>query len=300
MANRFEVKAARRGGRPHSTRRQMGINIFAGGRTARLRQRPASTPAQSREAVRPVQVSNPLDVFLYNSKLNVGVTIQDLEQKQVLQVLAGAYVDDAKRHDGALPVRRRISVSCRPAGRRSRQRASVTIQFRPYGVKVEFTPTVNPDGSIHLKLAPEVSALDYGNSVSVSGFTIPALSTRRAETEVEILDGETFVVSGLLDHRTTELVSSDPGHRGCPHPGWTLPVEELQPLGGRVGDPRDRFGCRPLEARRSPERRRAEVGCTEHEPGYVRCVRSGEGGERTRHSSRRTTSLRPLEISHDQ
>ena len=48
--------------------------------------------------------------------------------------------------------------------------AAITIQFRPYGVKVDFTPTVNPDGSIHLKLSPEVSTLDYSNSVTISGF----------------------------------------------------------------------------------------------------------------------------------
>jgi pilus assembly protein CpaC len=89
--------------------------------------------------------------------------------------------------------------------------ASVTIQFRPYGVKVDFTPTVSADGIIHLKLSPEVSALDYSNAVTISGYTIPALSTRRAETEVEIRDGQSFVVSGLLDHRTTEMMSKVPG-----------------------------------------------------------------------------------------
>ena len=88
---------------------------------------------------------------------------------------------------------------------------AISIQFRPYGVKVDFTPTVNPDGTIRLKLAPEVSTLDYSNAVTISGFTIPALSTRRAETEVEIQDGQSFIVSGLLDHRTTEIMSKVPG-----------------------------------------------------------------------------------------
>jgi pilus assembly protein CpaC len=83
-------------------------------------------------------------------------------------------------------------------------------------VKVDFTPTVNPDGTIHLKLAPEVSTLDYSNSVSVSGFTIPALSTRRAETDIEIRDGQSFIVSGLLDHRTTEILSKMPGISDVP------------------------------------------------------------------------------------
>jgi pilus assembly protein CpaC len=89
--------------------------------------------------------------------------------------------------------------------------AAVTISFRPYGVKVDFTPTVNDDGTIRLKVAPEVSTLDYSNAVSISGFVIPALSTRRAETEVEIQSGQSFALSGLLDHRTTESLSQIPG-----------------------------------------------------------------------------------------
>jgi len=93
---------------------------------------------------------------------------------------------------------------------------AIAIQFRPYGVKVDFTPTVNADGSIHLKLSPEVSTLDYSNAVTISGFTIPALSTRRAETEVEIQDGQSFIVSGLLDHRTTEIMSKVPGISDVP------------------------------------------------------------------------------------
>jgi pilus assembly protein CpaC len=75
---------------------------------------------------------------------------------------------------------------------------------------------VNPDSSIHLKLSPEVSTLDYSNAVTISGFTIPALSTRRSDTEVEIKDGESFIVSGLLDHRTTEIMSRMPGIASIP------------------------------------------------------------------------------------
>ena len=93
---------------------------------------------------------------------------------------------------------------------------AITIVFKPYGVKVDFTPTVNPDGSIRLKVAPEVSALDYSNAVTISGFTIPALSTRRAETEVELINGQSFVLSGLLDRRTTANLSKTPGIASVP------------------------------------------------------------------------------------
>jgi pilus assembly protein CpaC len=193
---------------------QLGINLFAGGRTAvaTTTGQYASTAVASNSSL---DVSDPLNIFLYNAKLNVGLTIQDLEQKQVLQVLAEPTLTTLS----GLPARF-LSGGEFPfpvvQGGGAGAAATVTIQFRPYGVKVEFTPTVNPDGSIRLKLAPEVSTLDYSNAVTISGFTIPALSTRRAETEVEILDGQSFVVSGLLDHRTTEIMSKVPGIGSVP------------------------------------------------------------------------------------
>jgi pilus assembly protein CpaC len=193
---------------------QLGINIFAGGRTAvaTTTGQFASTAVTSNSSL---SVSDPLNIFLYNAKLNLGLTIQDLEQKQVLQVLAEPTLTTLS----GLPARF-LSGGEFPfpvvQGGGAGTAATVSIQFRPYGVKVEFTPTVNPDGSIHLKLAPEVSTLDYSNAVTISGFTIPALSTRRVETEVEILDGQSFVVSGLLDHRTTEIMSKVPGIGNIP------------------------------------------------------------------------------------
>jgi pilus assembly protein CpaC len=92
----------------------------------------------------------------------------------------------------------------------------VTIQFRQFGVKLEFTPFVNPDGTIRLKVYPEVSALDYSNVVVIAGYTIPSLSTRKAETEVELKNGQTFGISGILDHRTTDTLNRMPGIADVP------------------------------------------------------------------------------------
>jgi pilus assembly protein CpaC len=192
---------------------QLGINIFANGRTA-----VATTTGQFGGVVTDsgssLTVSNPLNFFLYNSKINAGITVQDLEQKQILQVLAEPTITTLS----GLPARflsgGEFPFPVVQGG--TGNSTAITIMFRPYGVKVEFTPTVNPDGSIRLKLSPEVSTLDFSNAVTISGFTIPALSTRRAETEVEIKDGQSFVVSGLLDHRTTELMSKIPGIASIP------------------------------------------------------------------------------------
>jgi pilus assembly protein CpaC len=192
---------------------QLGINIFAGGRTA-VRTTTGQFASNVSGSGSSLEVSNPLNVFLYNSKLDVGLTVEDLEQRQILQVLAEPTLTTLS----GLPARF-LSGGEFPfpvveggAGNAT----TITIQFRPYGVKVDFMPTVNADGSIRLKLAPEVSTLDYSNSVSISGFTVPALSTRRAETEVEIQNGQSYIVSGLLDHRTTESLSKVPGIANVP------------------------------------------------------------------------------------
>jgi pilus assembly protein CpaC len=140
--------------------------------------------------------------------------VQDLEQKQILQVLAEPTLTTLS----GLPARflsgGEFPFPVVQGGTGSS--TAITIQFRPYGVKVDFTPTVNPDGSIRIKLSPEVSTLDYTNAVTISGFTIPALSTRQTETEVEIQNGQSFIVSGLLDHRTTEIMSKIPGISSVP------------------------------------------------------------------------------------
>jgi len=134
--------------------------------------------------------------------------VKDLEQKQILQVLAEPTLTTLS----GLPARflsgGEFPFPVVQGG--TGNNTAISIQFRPYGVKVDFTPTVNPDGTIRIKLSPEVSTLDYTNAVTISGFTIPALSTRQTETEVEIQNGQSFIVSGLLDHRTTEIMSKIP------------------------------------------------------------------------------------------
>jgi pilus assembly protein CpaC len=69
---------------------------------------------------------------------------------------------------------------------------------------------IQPNGSIHLHVVPEVSTLDFANSVTVSGTTIPAISTRKADTEFELQDGQSFVIAGLMDNRVTDLGNKVP------------------------------------------------------------------------------------------
>lgn len=81
----------------------------------------------------------------------------------------------------------------------------ITVEFKPFGVSLSFTPTVLGDKVINLIVEPEVSAIDPNASITVSGLTIPGLQTRRASTTVELRDGESFAIAGLLqrDFQTT-------------------------------------------------------------------------------------------------
>jgi pilus assembly protein CpaC len=154
--------------------------------------------------------SSLLNIFLFRPDLNLGATIQDLESKNVLQILAEPNlmaVSGQEAHflaGGEFPYPVVQGTSAGGAG-------AVTIQFRPYGIKLDFTATIEPDNSIRLKVAPEVSSLDYGNAVTISGFTVPAISTRHAETTVELKDGQSFGIAGLLDSNTTIQLSKVPG-----------------------------------------------------------------------------------------
>ncbi len=197
-----------------------GINIFSLGKNVAL-----STTGQFSAPTFPVvggaagsaaaSLSDVLNLFYFNTGLDLGVTLKDLQNKGVIEILAEPTLmtidgQPAKFLAGGefpYPV-------VQPSG--GGGVTSVTIQFRQYGVKLDFTPFVNPDGTIRLKVVPEVSALDYTNQVVIAGYTLPAISTRKAETEIELRDGQSFGISGLLDHRTTEQLSKVPGIADIP------------------------------------------------------------------------------------
>jgi pilus assembly protein CpaC len=92
----------------------------------------------------------------------------------------------------------------------------VTITYRPYGIQLSFLPEITPRGTIRLQVTPEVSALDYAHSVTLSGFSVPGFTTRRLDTEVELESGQSFVLAGLLDKDTTESLSKIPGLSAIP------------------------------------------------------------------------------------
>jgi pilus assembly protein CpaC len=193
---------------------QFGINIFSQGKnltnstTGQFPSTPTYTPSSGTTPAT-LTTSNPLNLLFYNFGLNVGVTVQDLQDKQIAQILAEPTITTLSGQKASFLAGGEFPFPVVQGS--SGGLTSITIQFRPYGVRLEFTPIVNDDETILLKVAPEVSALDYTNAVTISGYTIPAISTRRADTQVELRDGQSFAISGLLDHRTTDIFNKMPG-----------------------------------------------------------------------------------------
>ncbi|HZR66426.1 MAG TPA: pilus assembly protein N-terminal domain-containing protein [Terriglobales bacterium] len=154
------------------------------------------------------QLNSLLNIFLFRPDLNLGATISDLQNKNVLEILASPNLLalNGQKADflagGEFPF---------PVLQGGQNVGAVTIQFRPFGVKLDFTATVGPDRVIRMHIAPEVSTLDFTQAVTVSGVTVPAISTRRAETEIELRDGQSFGIAGLLDNRATVQLSKVPG-----------------------------------------------------------------------------------------
>ena len=155
-----------------------------------------------------IGLSDLLNVFLFRPDIDLGVTIKDLQQRNVLQILAEPNLLAASGEParflagGELPY---------PVLSGAIGAQTVTVQFKPFGVKLEFTGTIESDGTIRLKVFPEVSSLDYTNAVTLSGFVLPAIATRHAETVVQLRDGQSFGIAGLLDQRTTAQFAKVPG-----------------------------------------------------------------------------------------
>ena len=106
--------------------------------------------------------------------------------------------------------------------------SSVTIVFKEYGVRLNFKPTIIDEDHIRLELEPEVSTLDFANGVRFDGFVVPALRTRRAKTGVELRDGQSFALAGLLDNSETQSLSKIPGLGDVPIIGNLFRSKQFQ------------------------------------------------------------------------
>jgi len=202
---------------------QIGFNVFSTGagntigtittgqfgstQFSQLNDQFPSPPTSTPTPVNPT-INDLLNVFLFRPDIHLGVVIKALQQKNLLQILAEPNLIAMNGKEASFLAGGEFPF---PVVQPSAGTTSVSIQFKQFGVQLKFTPIITPAGNIHLKVAPEVSTLDFANGVTVSGVIIPALSARRAETEFELQDGQSFVIAGLMDNRVTNITNKVPG-----------------------------------------------------------------------------------------
>ena len=170
-------------------------------------------------------LNNVLNLFLFRPDINFGAVIQALQTKNLLQILAEPNLIAVNGKEASFLAGGQFPF---PVVQPGNGFTAVTISFKEFGVRLQFTPIITPNGNIHLKVAPEVSTLDFANALTISGFTVPALSTRRAETEFELQDGQSFVIAGLMDNRVTDIYNKIPGLGDIPVLGNFFRSKSLQ------------------------------------------------------------------------
>lgn len=170
-------------------------------------------------------ISNVLNLFLFRPDINFGAVIEALENKSLLQILAEPNLIAVNGKEASFLAGGQFPF---PIVQPGAGFTAVTISFKEFGVRLQFTPVIMPNGNIHLKVAPEVSTLDFANALTLSGFTVPALSTRKAETEFELQDGQSFVIAGLMDNRVTDIYNKIPGLGDIPILGNFFRSKSLQ------------------------------------------------------------------------
>lgn len=153
-------------------------------------------------------LSDALNLFFLRPDLNLMGTIQALQRKSLMETLAEPNLLAMNGKQASFLAGGEFPYPTFQAG--SNGIGSVTIQFREFGVRLNFTPTITPRGTVRLLVAPEVSALDFTNGLVVQGFTVPALTMRRVNTEIELAPGQSFAIGGLIDNSLTETVAKIP------------------------------------------------------------------------------------------
>jgi pilus assembly protein CpaC len=197
----------------------LGTSLFTGpngyqsvvGRTT-TGQYPAPTFDSSGDGTGKLVFSDFLNLFLFDTKHQLGTVIQALQQKGLFQSLAEPNLIAESGKEASFLAGGEIPI---PIAQGTGSALAISVQYKEFGVRLNFTPVVTGD-RIHLKVRPEVSTLDFTNAVTLNGFRIPALSTRRTETEVELQNGQTFAIAGLMNNTVNSSLQKIPGIGNIP------------------------------------------------------------------------------------
>jgi pilus assembly protein CpaC len=190
--------------------KQMGINLFTlglgnsvGGITTGQFSPPTISGSGSglSSSGYTATLPNDLNLLAFFPGLDSGASIQALETRGVVEVLAQPNLITASGKQASFLAGGEYPY---PVATGAGGSVAISIMFKEYGIRLNFIPTITARGTIRLQVAPEVSSLDFTNAVTISGFEVPAIATRKVKTEVELGDGQSFVIGGLLDNRETE------------------------------------------------------------------------------------------------
>jgi pilus assembly protein CpaC len=158
-----------------------------------------------------------LNLFVLNTRQGLGGVIRALQSKGLFQSLAEPNLIALNGKEASFLAGGEYPYPVvQPGGTTN----AVTIMFKEFGVRLTFTPTVLANDLINLKVKPEVSSLDFSNAITLEGFRVPALSTRRTETEVELQNGQTFAIAGLMNNTMNNTLQKVPGIGDIPILGY--------------------------------------------------------------------------------
>jgi pilus assembly protein CpaC len=168
--------------------------------------------------------SDLLNVFLFNTKYDMGTLVKALQSRGLFQSLAEPNLVAESGKEASFLAGGEIPV---PIAQGTGGNVAISVMWKEFGIRLNFTPTVNGD-RVHLKVKPEVSTLDFNNSVVLQGFRIPALSTRRADTEIELQDRQTFAIAGLLNNTALQSMQKVAGLGDIPILGYLFKSKAAQ------------------------------------------------------------------------
>lgn len=209
---------------------QFGVNLISTGATNTIgRVATGQFPAPSLQAVggdvpTTFQISDALNIFAFRNDLNLGALIRALQTRNLLQILAEPNLVTTNGKEASFLVGGEFPIPVLQGGSNA---GAVTIQFREFGIRLTFNPVITENNTIRLYVKPEVSALDFAHALSFNGFNIPALSSRKMETNIELGEGQSFVIAGLIDNRVTETISKIPGLSSLPILGNLFKSKEV-------------------------------------------------------------------------
>jgi pilus assembly protein CpaC len=190
--------------------RSASLNFGAAFANGSFNQHTAIGPGSviSTDGARSFSIGQAINLFLFRRDINLVAAIEALQSQRQLELLAEPNLLAISGQQASFLAGGEFPFPMVQPGQGA---SAISVMWREYGIRLGFLPTVTPRGTIRLKVAPEVSSLDYTNAVTVQGVTIPGLSSRRVETAVELESGQSFVIAGLLDNQAREGLAKVPG-----------------------------------------------------------------------------------------